>query len=123
LFSDHLNAAGEIHLSLSDLGLRLARPTAKEFVKLTVGHSQSLRIAEVFVIHLDAAILANLEELVLDTGNKRRLAIGRQSHHFVFAAVDFETCVVSESAIEQTQTIWEAKLFEQRDFISFPDSD
>ena len=50
-------------------------------------------------------------------------AVRRQSHHFVLAAVDSETGVVSEGAVEQSQAVGKAQFFQQRDLVSLADAD
>ena len=52
-----------------------------------------------------------LDELVLDERDVLRLAVGRESHHLVLAAVDAKARVISERAVEQAETIGEAQLF------------
>src|SRR6185295_4258065 len=49
-------------------------------------------------------------------------AVRSESHHFVFAAVDFESGVVGEGAVEQSETVGKAQLLKQRNFVSLSDS-
>src|SRR6266851_2493768 len=75
------------------------------------------------MIHFQTAVVAHLQQFVLDHRNVFWFAIRRQAHHFVFAAVNSESGVVSERAIEQSQTIGKAQLLEERDLVSFTDAD
>src|SRR6266850_2231850 len=108
-FRYHLNTAGEIHLSLSDSRLRISRWAAKKFGKRAVSHSQTLRITEELVVHLEAAVFPNLQQLIFNYRDIFWFSIWRQSHHFVLAAVDLEPGVVSEGAVEQSQAVRETQ--------------
>src|SRR6266545_3722842 len=99
-FSNSLDAARQIHITLGYLCFRLARSAFEETIESPVSHSQALRVAEVLVVHAKAAVFANLGEVIFNQRDVFRLAVWRQAHHFVFAAVDFESGVVSERAVE-----------------------
>ena len=119
-FGDHLNAAREVHLALRDWRLGFSRRATKEFVERAVSHAQALRVVEVVLVELDAAVVANLEQMIFDRVDVLRFAVRRESHHLVLAAVDFESGVVSERAVEQAHTVWIAKLLERVNSFPFP---
>ena len=75
------------------------------------------------MIHANAAVVADFGELILDKRNILRLAVGRQAHHFVFAAVDFESGVISKGAVQQTEAVGKAQLLQQSNLVSFSDAD
>src|SRR6266536_1976947 len=53
--------------------------------------------------------------------NKRnilRLAIRREAHYLVFAAVDFEPGVVGERTVQKPETVRKAQLFQQSDLVA-----
>src|SRR5262245_55140749 len=108
-FSNSLNTSREIHLALRYRRLRRARRSVKEFVKSAVRHAQTLRVAEVFLVEFQAAVVAHFKQVILDLIDVSRLSVRRQAHDLVLAIVDFESGVVSESAVEQSQTVWITK--------------
>src|SRR5262249_42749058 len=108
-FSDHLNAAREIHFSLRELRVWLTRWTTKQFSKRTIRHAQALRVTEILMIHFQTAIVANVDEVVFDQLDIFRFTVWSKAHHLVLTTVNFKTRVVGESAVQQTQAVWEAK--------------
>src|SRR6478735_5976306 len=80
-------------------------------------------ITKVLMVHFQTAVIANFQQLIFDKRNVFWLAIRREAHHFVFAAVNSESGIVSECAVEQSQTIGKAQLLYQRDLVSFTDAD
>src|SRR4051794_26575635 len=57
-------------------------------------------------------------ELVENQRGVFRLAIRRQSHQFVFAAIDLEAAVVGEGRIEQPQRVGKTHLLSELDLIT-----
>src|SRR6185295_1382495 len=112
-FSDYLDAASQIHFALRQLRLRLARWSAKDLVKRTVGHSEAVRVTEVFVIHSNAAVVTNIEQFVFDRTYKCWLTIRRQTHDFVFTTIHFEAGVISERTVQETEAVGITKFFEE----------
>ena len=117
-FGDDLYAAGKVHVLLRQFGFRLARRLAEQFCKRAVGHPQAVSVAEVFMVHSQAAVVAHLYEFLFNQRDIFWLAVWRESHHFVLAAVDLESCVVGECAVEKAEAVREAKLFEHGDFVA-----
>ena len=70
------------------------------------------------MVHANAAVFAHLGKVVLDQRDVFRFAIGRQTHHFVFATIDFESGVVSERAVEQSQAVGKTQFFQQSNFVA-----
>src|SRR6266446_2883629 len=62
------------------------------------------------MVHFQTTVIANFQQLIFDKRNVFWFAVRREAHHFVFAAVNSESGVVSERAIEQSQTIGTAQL-------------
>ncbi len=91
-----------------DLGL--PRRAAEQRLDLRAGHRQAVRVGEVLLVHPQAAIVADLDEVVLDGLDVLRLAVRREAHHLVFAGVHLEAGEVGECGIQQAERMREAQL-------------
>src|SRR5678815_99818 len=70
------------------------------------------------MIHPNTAIVANVQQLVFDRSDKRRLAIRRETHDFVFTTINLESRVVSERAVQESQTVRVTEFLEQCYFVT-----
>ena len=118
LFGDLLDRPRQVHLPLREARLRLARRSANQRLELAAGHGQTVRVGEVFLVHPQAPIVANLDEVLFDQVDVLRLAIRRQAHHLVFAGVDPETGEVGERRIQQAQRVREAQLVQDLQIVA-----
>src|SRR5262245_40519802 len=121
LFGDLLNAASQVHFPLGELRFRLARRAAEKLVEGPVSHPQPLAITEILLIHPKAAVVAYFYQLLLDQRNVLRLPVRSQTHYLIFSAVDLESGVIGEGAVEQTQAVRESQFLEQRNLIATAD--
>src|SRR5205814_8134953 len=113
LLGDLLHRAREIHLALRQRRLGLARRPAEERLEAAAGHPQAVWIREVLHVHPQAAVVADLEEVVLDRTHVLRLAVRREAHHFVLAGVHAESGEVGERRVQQAEGMREAQLANQ----------
>ena len=110
-FGDVLNRSREIHLALRQLGSRAARagpPNSRS--NRSAGHRQAVRVGEVLHVHPQAAVVADLDQVILDGLDVLRLAVRRQAHHLVFAGVDLEAGEVGERRVQQAERVRKAQL-------------
>ena len=80
-------------------------------------------IAEILMVHTDTAVVANFGQFLFNQRQVLWPSVRREAHDFVFAAVNFESGVVRERAVEQTETVGKAQLFQQSDLIPATDTD
>src|SRR5262249_6884961 len=66
LFGDLLNRARQVHFALRQLRLGGARRSAKQLRELLPGHRQGVWIGEVLHVHPQAAVVTDLDEMILD---------------------------------------------------------
>ena len=83
--SDLLHRGGEIHITLRERGIRIARRSTKEVVKLPRRHGQSGRIVEVALVEPEGAVVLNVDQVVKNQIGVSGLAIGREPHELIFA--------------------------------------
>jgi hypothetical protein len=102
-FCDHLNAGGQIHVSLQEWRFRSAGWDAEQTCESPNRHSETVAIQNVFLSQANAAVTASLQQLLTDEVCVDRLVVGCQSHDFVFAAVDSEAEMSGEGGIEQSE--------------------
>src|SRR5262249_32971756 len=112
-----------VHLTLGDLRLGFSWRAAGDFFERAVRHAQALRVTEVVLVELDAAVVAGLEQMIFDFFDVLRFAIRRETHHPLLAAVHSETRVVGKGAVEQAGAVWIAKLLQQCQLVSFSNAD
>ena len=123
LFGDVLNRARQVHLALRQLALGLARRPADQPLERAAGHRQPVRVREVLHVHPQAAIVADLEEVVLDELDVLRLAVRREAHHLVLARVHPEAGEVGEGRVQQAERVRKAQFPQQLDVAAAPDAD
>ena len=104
---DSLDRCGKVHVPLGDRVLRLARRAPEQVVERRAGHGQAGAIVEILQIEPEGAVGLDIDQVVANQRCKTRLAVGRETHQFVFAAVDLESRVVGECGIEQAQGVGE----------------
>ena len=102
-------------------GLRAGPPNSS--LERAARHRQPVRIREVLQVHPQAAIVADLEQVVLDGLDVLRLAVRRQAHHLVLAGVHPEAGEVGERRIQQAERVRKAQLLEHLDRIAAADAD
>jgi hypothetical protein len=83
LFGDVLNRARKIHFALRQTALGLARRTAEQTLERLSSHGQAVRVLEVLLIHPQAAVVSQLDEMFFDQRDVLRLRSAREPHHFV----------------------------------------
>ena len=91
LFGDFLDGRGDIHFTLRERALHRSRRATKELVHLLRGHDLFVAIAEVGHVHPERAVRSQVEELVTHEGGIFGLAIRRETHQLVLAAIDAKT--------------------------------
>ncbi len=118
LLAHHLNGSGQIHLSLCDPRLGLARRPAEQLVEGPVRHGEPGEVVEVLLVEPERAVLLQVDQLVQDQIHVLRLAVGRQAHDLVLARVDLEAGVVGEGGVEQPEGIRPMELLVQLDIVA-----
>src|SRR5438105_7942808 len=78
LFGDLLHRAREIHLALRQWTFGRARRPAEQRLEPASRHRQTVWIREVLHVHPQAAVVADLEEVILDRLGVFRLAVRRE---------------------------------------------
>src|SRR5215210_8774655 len=73
LFAHYLDGAREIHLSLGQIGLWLARRTAEQLVKRLTGHREAREIIEILLVQCERAVLAQIHDVLVDEIHVLRL--------------------------------------------------
>ena len=118
LLGDLLDRAREIHLPAGDLALGSAGRAAEEAGEAVVGHGQTVGISEVIEIQPEAAVGPQVEQVVVDLLDVAGLAVRREAHQLVLAAVDLEAGVVREGRVQQAEGVREVDLLEQAQAIA-----
>ncbi len=122
LFGDLLNRRRDVHVALGQFRFRLARRRAEKCVELLRGHGQALAIIEIGHVHAKRAVVFQIDQVLQNVIDVRRLPIGREAHELVFARVDAEAAIISERRIQQAERVREIEFVRQADFIPAPDS-
>jgi len=122
-FGDVLDRARQIHLTLGQLGFGLPRRAVEQSLERRAGHRQAVWVREVLHVHPHAAVIAELDEMVLDRLDVLRLAIRRQPHHLVLTGIDSESREVGERRVQKAERVREPLLDEQLDVAAAPDAD
>ncbi len=110
LFRDLLHRPRQIHISLRQARLRLARRAAKQLVECGAGHRQTNAVIEVPHVQPKGAVLLEVEQFPEDDINVFRLSVGSQPHQLVLAGIDLETGEIRERRVEQPKRMREMKL-------------
>ena len=110
LLRGRLNGAGEVHLTLSHGGFRLARRAAEKGIELRVGHREPGRIVEVTHIQAEGAVVLQIQQLIENQIGVLGLAVGRESHELVLTGVDLETGEVGKGRVQHAERVWEVDL-------------
>ena len=100
--------------------IRPARPPAEESIKLLVRHAQAAWKIEIFQIQPERPVGTQIDQVFVNRWNKSRLAIGRQTHQFVFAGIDPKSAVGSERRVKQSQRMRKTQLLEYLEAIRLP---
>ena len=95
-----------------------ARRAAEQIVEARGRHGQALAIVEVGHVHPHRSVRLQIDELAQNRLGEARLAVRREPHQLVFAAVDREPAVVGERGIQQPQRVRKVQLLGQRDAIA-----
>ena len=66
LLGDLLNRSRQVHFALRERALGGAGRAAQHLLHLRAGHRQTGRVGEVLLVHPQAAIVTNLDQLILD---------------------------------------------------------
>ena len=117
-----LDAGRQVHVSLLQVRFRRPGRTAEEPVETAARHRKALAVVEVLHIQAEAAILLEVHQVLENGLLVHRLAVRRQAHELVFAAIDLETAVVCEAGIEQTERMRKGKMAQQLDAVAFADA-
>lgn len=117
-FSDHLDTGSQIHVALQEWRFRGAGWDAEQTCESPIRHSETVAVLEVFLSQAKAAVTASVQQVLADDVCMDRLAVGCQSHDFVFAAVDFEAEMSGEGGIEQSEGMREPQFSEKFDAIA-----
>ena len=117
-----LDRGGEIHVALVEQFFRLARRPAEQRIELVVGHAQAGAIVEIGLVQPERAVGLEVDQVVEDELGVFRLAVGRESHHLVFARIDLEAGVVGERRIEQPERMREVQLLAHLQMIAAPEA-
>ena len=96
LFGDLLNRPRQVHLALGQPALGLAGRTAEDLFHLRAGHRQPVGVGKVLLVHPQAAIVLDLDDVVLDGLDEGGLAVRREAHHLVLARVHLEAGEIRE---------------------------
>ena len=78
LFGDLLHGAREVHLELGQLRLGAPRWTPEQLLERPPGHRQPMRVREVLHVQPQAALVADLEQVVLYRPDVFRLAVNAE---------------------------------------------
>src|SRR5262249_29086805 len=119
LFRHLLDRQGHIHVNLRNLRFGPSPWHAKKLLPLVLeNHSKASGIAEVIHIKENRTILSDIHEIGLNFPHKilhlrrLRIAVRRQPHKLVLAAVHHETCVVSESGVKEPDRVRKAQFLQ-----------
>ena len=123
LFGDLLDRSREIHLALRQLRLGLPCRALEEPFERGTRHRQPGGVREVLHVHPQAAVVTNLEQVVLDGLDVLRLAVRGEAHHFVLAGVDLEAREIRKRRIEQPERMRKPQLADELDFVAPADAD
>jgi hypothetical protein len=107
-------------VELLELRLRRRARRAEQRVELRARHRQALAVVEVRQVEPVAAVLAQVDQVLADLLLEARLAVGREPHQLVLAAVDLEAAVVGERRVEQAERVREADLLQQAQRLPSP---
>ncbi len=118
-----LDRAREVHLALRELRLGLARGAAEQALEPTPRHREPGREREVLHVEPDRAVLADVDDLLANQVRVPRLAVRREAHQFVLAAVHLEPAEIGERRVEKTDRVREPQLGQHRELIPAPDPD
>ena len=106
-----LDARRQIHVALFDHappGARGGPP--KSWSKPLVGHRQPLAIVEILHVHPEAAVGPQVDQVLANQVGVDGLAVGRQAHQLVFAAVDLEPAIIGERRVKQAERVGKRQL-------------
>ncbi len=123
LFGDFLDRPREVHFTLRQTALLLTRRSSQQPLHLRSRHGQPVRVSEELLIHPQAAIVFDLDDVVLDGLDVLRLAVRRESHHLVFARVHLEAREVGERRVQQAERMRELQLVDDLERIALADAD
>ncbi len=108
-----LYAGGHVEVELLELRLALPDRLPEELRETRVGHREPVGVGEVFRVQFEGPVFPQIHQLPEDEVGVLRPAIGGCAHHLVFGAVDLESEVVGEGAVEKPQRVGEADLPDQ----------
>ncbi len=117
LFRDLLHARRDVPMALLELRLGLPRRPAEQPVEALVGHREAVVVGKVLHVHLEAAVLADLEQLFHDQIVVFGLPVGGRPHDLVLRRVHLEAEVVGERAVEQPEGMGEPDLLEEIELV------
>ena len=118
LLGHSLERARKVHVPLRQFRFGPARPSAEEPIELAVRHSQTRDEIEVVEVKMKRTVRLKIDKLIENELFEFWFAVGRQSHHFVFAGVDPEPEIISERRIEQAERMWKMLLGQHLDTIT-----
>ncbi len=123
LFGDFLDGPREVHLALRQLALGFSRRAVEQLREPFSRHREAGRVGEVLHVHPQAAVVGDLEQVVLDGLDVLRLAVRREAHDLVFAGVHLEPGEVRERGIQEPERVRKPQLPQQRDLAALPHAD
>src|SRR5690606_27881552 len=120
LLGDSLNRRREIHLTLSQAVLRLARRAAEQRVEFPVRHREPGAILEVLHVEPKAAVRLDVDQVIEDFANELRLPVRRKTHHLVLARVHLESRVIRERRVQKADRVRKMDLAQHLEAIPPP---
>ena len=92
----------------------------EQSVELHRGHHGAVCVREVRHVHAEGAVVLQVDQVLHDGVAEAGLAVGRQAHQLVLAAVHLEAREIGEGRVEQPQRVRKAQLLQHADLIAAP---
>jgi hypothetical protein len=121
-FGDVLDRSCKIHLALCQPALGLPRRTAQQPFHRRSRHRQRVRVGEELLVHPQAAVIADFDEVILDGFHEGGLAVRRQAHDLVLSGVHLEAGKIGKSRIEQAEGVRKPLLAQERQLVALADA-
>ncbi len=123
LLGDHLDRPRDVHFALRHPRLGLARGPAEQPLELRPGHRQAVGVGEVLLVHPQAAVVTDVDEVILDGLDVPGFAVRRESHQLVFARVHLEAGEVGERGIQESKRVRKPQFAEDVELVAAADAD
>ena len=100
--------------------VRAPRRTSEQIVEAGGRHGEALAVIEVGHVHPHRSVRFQIDDVAQDRLGESGLAVRREPHQLVLAAVDGETAVVRERRIQQAERVGKAHFLGQRNAVVPP---